>query len=175
MDPITGMLGIAGAGLSVYSALMGSSAAKQSANISSQIAGVQEQENQQRQLAMQISARRQQTEIIRNTQRARAMSLTTASNQGAAFGSGLSGAQAGIQGQGAYNLQGVNQQLQVGNAIFGMDSQIDQYKVQLAQLGGQEATYSGLGALGGALGRSAGPLGNMAGNVSGLFSGNNNG
>ena len=55
-----------------------------------------------------------------------------------------------------YNLQGVNQQAQVGNTLFGMDASIDQYKMQMASLGGQEASAAGLGAkrYWGALGRS---------------------
>lgn len=155
-------LGLAGLGIDLLGSQQASKAAAASAQSSMQIAGLEEQQNQQRQLAMQISARRQQTETIRNAQRQRALSQTTAANQGASMGSGAAGAYAGIQGMAAYNLQGTNQNLQIGNTLFGLDAQISTQRIAMAQDQSSQASASGLSSLGGALMKSAPMLASLA-------------
>ena len=175
MDPISGIIGIAGLGLDIFGAMKGASAAHEAAGVSRDIAGKQVQENQQRQLAMQVSARRSQMEILRQNQRAQSMATAGATNQGAQFGSGLQGGLAQVEGQSGSNLLGVNQQLTIGNKLFSLEGQIGEDRMQLAGLQGQEATAAGIGALGGALGRNAGTLSNIfqfgAGKVGNLFGG----
>jgi len=84
--------------------------------------------------AMEVDARRQQLEIIRNQQRGRALGLTTATSQGASKGSGLQGGYGQISGQTGVNLLGVQQNLQAGRAIFDANSNISDLNSQMADL-----------------------------------------
>lgn len=181
MDPITAAIAIAGMGVQLFGASQSASATSQMADLSSKEAGLsqdvtrlQGQENDQRRLAMQISARRQQTEIIRKTQMAQAQGLATGVSQGAQFGSGVAGGQAQARGEGAYNLEGVNQNLGIGESLFGLQGQITGKQVamsglqsQMASLQGKASTGSGISAIGGSLSNSAGPLGSILGNFFG--------
>jgi hypothetical protein len=171
MDPITSILGIAGIGMSLFGSIEGAATAKKSAAISSNIANLQTQENQQRQLAMQITGRRNQMQTIRTAQQTAAQAKAAGVNQGAQFGSGVAGGQSQIASQSSSNLTGENQQLQVGNAIFGLDAQIGVDKMNLSSLQGQQATYSGISSMGSTLARSSGTASNIFGN---LFPGNTN-
>src|ERR1043165_6895456 len=98
---------------------------------------------------------------------ARAMSLTTATNQGAQFGTGLQGAYGETSGE--YNTQGVaiGQNLQIGQNLFGINANISADKIALAQAQGQSAIGSGLSSLGGALVSSAGLFGKIGASFSG--------
>lgn len=179
MDPITLAISAAGIGMSLFGAagamdktLQESALSGQETQISQGITGLQIQENQQRQLAMQISARRQQTETIRKTQMARAQGLAAGVSQtGGTSSSGIAGGQAQAQGEGEFNLLGTNQNLQIGNQLFGIQNQISQGQIamsgiqgQMNNLQGQASIFSGVGAIGGSLANSAGPLGNILGN-----------
>lgn len=84
--------------------------------------------------AMEVDARRQQLEIIRNQQRGRALGLTTATAQGASKGSGLQGGYGQISGQTGVNLLGVQQNLQAGRDIFDANSNITNLNSQMADL-----------------------------------------
>lgn len=84
--------------------------------------------------AMEVDARRQQLEIIRGQQRARALGLTNATAQGSSKGSGLQGGYGQISGQSGVNLLGVQQALQSGEAIFNANSNITNYNSQMADL-----------------------------------------
>jgi hypothetical protein len=83
---------------------------------------------------MEVDARRQQLEIIRNQQRGRALGLTTATAQGAQRGSGLQGGYGQISGQTGVNLLGVQQNLQAGRNIFDANSNITDLNSQMADL-----------------------------------------
>jgi len=60
---------------------------------------LQQQVEQQRQHAMELDAHRKQLETVRNMQRARFLALSTATNQGAQFGTGLQGGYGQISGE----------------------------------------------------------------------------
>lgn len=122
---------------------------------------LQKQIQEQNHKSMMLEARRKSTEIIRTQQRANAMALHSATNQGAAAGSGLQGGYGQIAGQTATNLAGVNQNLQIGEAIYGLNNQISNEKMLQASLGGRMNMYSGISSLGGSLMRSSGTIGNI--------------
>lgn len=121
----------------------------------------------QRQQAMELDARRKQMEIIRTNQRARAMALTTATSQGAATpgSSVLAGAYGQASGQSGVNMLGVNQNLEIGQNIFGLNSQISQQKIAMSQAQSSAATYSGLSSLGGSLMSSLGAAQRLGGGL----------
>jgi len=133
------------------------------------IAGLEGKVNDQRKQAMEVDARRRQLEVVRNNQKARAMSETTATNQGAQFGSGLQGAYGGIAGQSGTNLLGVNQNLEIGRNIFGLDTQISSDRVAAAGFEGQKASDMAMANLGGSIMGAAGKIGNMSGSISSGF------
>lgn len=107
-------------------------------------------------------------ENFRNVQRARAQGLNAATNQGAQFGSGLQGGQGSAVDQGVTNALGINQNLQIGNAIAGYNQNISADKEQLASLGGQAATDQGIMSLGGAMMSGAGTIGQLGKNAGGM-------
>ena len=110
-----------------------------SRNIITSEQGVEKQKMQ----AMEIDARRQQMEIIRNQQRGRALTLTTGVAQGGSgFVSGASargGAYGQISGQTGTNLLGVQQNLEVGRNIFGLNTDISNQRIAGNEL---EHTYA---------------------------------
>jgi hypothetical protein len=184
MDPITAAISIAGLGMKLFGAggalgagMSASGFASQETAVSQNTTQLQIQENQQRQLAMQISARRQNMQNVRATQLAQSQGQEAAVNQGAQFTSGAAGGYAQAAGQGGVNLLGTNQNLQIGNALFGIQNQISQNQITMAGLQGQQssaqgtaAMFGGIASIGGALAGSAGPMGSILGN----FFGNKN-
>lgn len=163
MDPLT--LGIAAVGLGIQLAGGASAASKahEAYGIQSNITGLEGQANDQRRTAMELSARRQGMEIFRNNQRARALAINNATNQGASYGnsSGLPGGLAQVADQSMFNLQGVNQNLELGRNIFGIDDQISKQKLALSGVQGSMATSQGIGQLGGSIASNAGTLGKI--------------
>ncbi len=93
----------------------------------------------QKMRAMEVDARRQQLEIIRQQQRGRALALTNATSQGARYGSGLQGGYGQIGGQTGVNILGVQQNLEIGRNIFGFNENISNNRVAQSEL---EHTYS---------------------------------
>jgi hypothetical protein len=185
MDPITAAIGVAGLGLKLFGSVGTLDTTYSEAGLSSQETALSQQntqlqiqENAQRQLAMQISSRRQATQDTRNAQMTAARNLAAGVSQtGGTSSSGVTAGQQGATSGGAYNLQGINQNLQIGNTLFGLQGQQSQNQIQMAGLQGQMNTlqgqasiFGGIGSLGGSLANSAGPLGNILGN----FFGNKN-
>lgn len=165
MDPFSAFssaVSVVGLGMSLFGGVSAASDAKQAASIQSNIAGLEGGLEDQRHTAMELSAKRQSLEILRNNQRVRAQAQNTAVMQGAQFGSGLQGGEAQIQDQGLFNLAGVNQNLEIGEKMFGINQQITGQKQQLAQVQGQMATDQGIASLGGALTKSGPAIGNIA-------------
>lgn len=162
-------VGAIGLGVSLFGSMGQADVAKKEAGVSAQIAGEEEQQNNVRQQAMMISAQRSQLQIVRNAQRARAMSIQTSTTQGASYGSGAAGGQAETTNEGYYGLQGVNNQVDFGKQMFGIDAQISQNKIQLAQLGGQSATDQGIASIGGAIMKAGPTIGAFSGNIGGAF------
>jgi len=162
VDPISLALGVGGIAMSAIGGFGAAGVSKQISQVSQNEVGLEEQVNMQKQNAMELSSRRQQTEIMRNSQRQRAQATAAATTQGAQFGSGLQGGLAGVTDQSTYNALGVNQNTQTGNNIFGLDYGISQDKSQIAGLQGQQATDQGIASLGGALTSSAGTIGKLS-------------
>jgi hypothetical protein len=117
---------------------------------------------------METSARRQQLEIVRNGQRARAFATNAAVNQGAQFGSGLSGGYGQISGATGFNLQGVTDNLQTGRQLFGIDSQISANRIAANQARGQEMTAMGVQSIGRQIGSMGPTMGRLAGGFGGF-------
>lgn len=167
MDPLSLGLGVIGLGAQLYGGLSAASHAREAYGIQSNITGLETQVNAQRQTAMELSARRQQMEIFRNNQRAQAMATNNATNQSAQFGSGLQGGLAQVQDQSAFNAQGVNQNLAIGENIFGLDNSISQQKLALSGVQSQMVTDQSISQLGGALTKNAGTISNIYGAAKG--------
>lgn len=161
LSDLTAVTQVVGLGMSLFGGASAASDAKQAAQIQSKIAGYEGELEDQRHTAMELSAHRQQLEILRNNQRHRALAINNATQQGAQFGSGLQGGLAQVEDQGLFNLAGVNQNLEIGQAMFGINKQITQQKQQLAMVQGQQATDQGLASLGGAITRAGPIVGNV--------------
>ena len=73
---------------------------------------------------------------------AQSSALATATSQGAASGSALQGAYGTIQGRGTTDIVGVNQNQQLGNAVFAANRQAAQ-GAATASLGGALQTVGG--------------------------------
>lgn len=118
-------------------------ASNQSYGINQNIITSEQGVEQQKQNAMELDARRQQMEIIRNQQRGRALSLATGVAQGGGGFVGGSSARGGaygqISGQTGVNLLGVQQQLEVGRNIFGLNTNISNQRIAGNEL---EHTYA---------------------------------
>lgn len=172
MDPLTlisGVSTLAGIGMKLFGgtsqAALSSQYAQQQAGIQTNIIGLQQQQNVQRQNAMEMGARRQNLENVRNVQKAQAMGQATAVGQGAQFGSGYQGGQGQAAAQGNWNFQGVEGNLLIGRNMFSLDSQLSQQKIQLAQAQAQyqsqSATNSGISDIGSGLISAAPALGRL--------------
>lgn len=163
-NPIAAISGIAGLGMSIMGGVDKAAASKQYAQqmTAAETSKIQLEQQQEgvRQQAMDVSARRQNMEVLRNAQRARALGLNAATNQGAQFGSGLQGGYGQISGASNTNLAGIQGSLDLGNQMFGLNNQISQQKIAMAQAQGQyqssSATAQGMSSLGsGLLGASS--------------------
>lgn len=163
MGTIAGGFGaLAGLGLSAVGAFDQYGAAKQTAAASAQTAQLEMQQNAVRQQAMHVASRRQSMQTLRQAQQAQAQNLASATSQGAQFGSGLAGGQASASGQAGNNLLGINQNLEAGDKMFALSSQIDQQKIAMANAQSQSAFGGALGGLGGDLSKAIGPMMNLA-------------
>src|ERR1700721_3625446 len=168
---IGGAVGAVGAGLSIAGANGEYSAQQSESNISQGTAALEEQINQQRMQQMVLTAQRQELQNYRNTQKARAMAVAAGVNQGAGTGSGVpgggvssgvAGGLAGASATGAFNNLGITQNLQIGETIGGLTSNIDQNQIQMAQQQSKAATYAGLSSLGSSLSSASGGIGALA-------------
>lgn len=147
--------------MSLFGAAGAASNAKQSAQISQNIAGDEEGINDQKRQQMEMSARRQNLETLRNAQRQRSQATASAVNQGANMGSGIQGGLGQITDQTGTNLQGVNQNLAIGENIFNYNDQISEQKKALANVQSSQATDTALMSLGNGLVSSASTIGNI--------------
>jgi hypothetical protein len=162
MEFLSAGLQIVGLGLSIFGASEQADNAKAQAQVSMDIARQEMGINEEKQKAMELSARRQQLETYRNTQRARAQATAAAVNQGAGSGSGLQGGLAQIANQGIFNLVGIDSALQTGRNINVFNQAISQDKIKLAELGGEAADAQMWSGIGGALTKSGRLIGQMA-------------
>ena len=83
-----------------------------------------------------LEANREKRKSIREAIIARSQALSSATNQGAQFGSGLQGGFAQIQGQNANNLLGINQGQELSTQMFSLNRDI---------ASGQQKTSTGQG------------------------------
>lgn len=173
MDPLSIGIMAVGFGAQLFGGISGAGVAKQQAAVSMDEATQEQAINAQKQQQMTLQAGRMQLENFRNVQQARAQGLTSATSQGAQFGSGLQGGQAQATDQGMYNALGINQNLAIGQNIAGLNDKISADKIQMASLGGSAATDAGIASLGGAMVQAGPTIGKMGKGISfgGIFGG----
>lgn len=143
-----------GTGMQIYGANKAADAQKQEIEAQRQI-------EEQRKRQMELEARRKQLEIVRQQQRARSAALTTTTAQGASFGSGLGGSYGQISGVSNFNAMGVQQNLEIGRNIFGLNSNISDARMAYADAQSLQATGQGISSLGNALFKNIGPISSM--------------
>jgi len=180
MDPISIGISAVGFGLSLFGAKKQkeaseaqAAAARQVAAYSGDIATQEQGINDLKQKQMEMEGRRTQLQNVRNMQRSRAMAVNAAVSQGAQGGSGIQGGLAQVENQGLFNMQGVQNALEVGRGINSYNKLISQDKIGIAQQQGISASAQGdaaegqgLMSLGGTLLKSGGTIGSMFSNVS---------
>lgn len=147
--------------MQIFGAIGASRSAHEAADINIGIAGDEQKINEQKRIQMEMSARRQQLETMRNAQRARAQDTAAAVNQGASLGSGLQGGLAQATAQEGFNSLGISNNLAIGENIFGLNDDISSKKMQLARVQGDQATDTALMSLGGSVVSNAGTIGNI--------------
>jgi len=108
--------------------------ARKSTDISKAILGYQQDVGKQQNIAMHLDANRRELEIVRQQQRARSLALATATAQGSSRGSGLQGGYGQISGQTGVNFLGVEQNRQIGQNIFDINSLITGKNVEMQDL-----------------------------------------
>lgn len=165
-------LGLVGLGTSLFSSAMGMGASSSAHDAESRAYQVQMQEQALRRQSMEVSAQRQQMQNLRNTQLQRSMSLNSAVNQGAQFGSGLPGGQAQVSDQGGVNALGISQNLQMGEKMFDLDNQVSADKLEASNYNSQAATWQGIGSMASSITKAAPTLNNI---FSGAFGGGQKG
>lgn len=169
-NPLAIASGAVGLGLSIFGGSEQSAAAKAKSEAEKSISGFEIKQDEVRRKAMELSANRQQMEVLRNAQRARSLALQNATTQGAQFGSGLQGGYGQIAGAANWNNQGITQNLSFGEQMFNLNTQINQQKMRISDAGAQSATGAGIGALGKTLMGSFGPIKNLSSNFVGTGS-----
>jgi len=139
---------IASAGYGAYSSI---NAAEDQKDAQNRITSAQQRQEALRMQAMELDNRRKQMEALRTQQRARALALATATNQGAGQSTGLEGAYGQTQGMSGNNLLGLNQGLQLGQANFALNSSISAARMDMASAQSQAATGQAFTQFGGTL------------------------
>lgn len=159
---LTGGIGLAGLGVSVYGQVQQSKDEKTAYGSRIAQAQLDEQVNSQRQRQMELTYNRNSLENLRKTQQTNAMALATSTNQGAQFGSGAAGGRAQVTSAGAFNQLGMNQNYQIGENIFGLDNQIDEQKINEAKAQSAANSAGGIAAIGGDITKAAPMLASLA-------------
>jgi hypothetical protein len=147
-------VGAAGVGVQAYGAMKANKAQQQ------QIA-LEQQMEAKRQQQLNLDAMRRKREIIRQGIAARGAALSTATAQGASYGTGLQGAYGNISGRENVNTLGVSQNQEIGNSMFGLNNQMLTAKSAQADAMTMASIGGGLGTLGGAIMRNAGSINNI--------------
>lgn len=161
-NPIAMGAGALGLGMSIFGAVQGTEAAKAKSEAEMKIAGFEQQADNIRRRAMEVSAQRQQIEVLRNAQRARSVALNNATTQGAQFGSGLQGGYGQITGAANWNISGINQSLGFGEQMFNTNALINQQKMSIASSDSSAATAAGIGSIGKTLLGNYTPIKNLS-------------
>lgn len=164
MDPISLGLGIVGLGTSLFGMFGSVSNAHAESQVSQDEIGLEQQQNDVRKQAMEVSGQRNQLQVLRTAQRARSMAVQAGSTQtGSLTGSGVKGGIDETTNEGTYGLQGINQQLTFGRQLFGLDASISADKQKMAQLKSNDATDQGITSLGNAAMKIGPTVGNIFG------------
>jgi hypothetical protein len=160
----SGVGGVLSLGGSIYGAIAGSEQAGKINQDYNQIMQTQMQENALRRTTMELQTRRQQTQNIRQAQYARSMALTTATNQGAAYGesSGLRGAYGSISGQASTNQLQLSQNLQSSEQMFNLNDILSAEQKNLASDQAGMQSIQGMTNMFGSIGKSLGSIGSLA-------------
>lgn len=158
MEPISAILGL---GLSIYGTIGGMGASEDYNRAQSRQIDLERQVEGQRYQAATLKHERDQMEILRNNQRARAMGLQAATSQGAQMGSGLAGAYGQFAGASGTNLLNENQNWQIGQNVFGLNSKISDNKIDMASAQRDQQTYQGISSLGGSIFSASKSLSNV--------------
>lgn len=161
MDPLSTGLGIAGFGLKLLGGIFGSNAADEAYEAQRKIYSEGLKIQGVKHDAMMLASRRQQLEIIRNGQRARALALNAATNQGAQFGSGLQGGYGQIAGATNTNLLGNQQSLEMGEKMWNYNSAISRLNLEVSGAQTDMANAQGIMSLGNSLIQSGPTIGNL--------------
>lgn len=148
MDPISAMIAAAGLALTISGTLAKSHGAAEQTATQQQEISVEQQQDALRNQIMNLTARREEYQNVRNVQRARSLAMSNAVESGAQFGSGIGGGLGQISGQGGANQLKISQDTQAGNEMFGFTSEMNVLKQQYAQEGGLINTGTGLMGLG---------------------------
>ena len=114
-----------------------------------------------RRAQLTLDSVRKRREIVRNMIMARSNAEFAAAGQGAAFGSALPGATGGVSGQAGTQLTGVNQNEQLGGAIFSANK--DYYAAS-----GITGLGQGLSSVGNFFMENAGKIPRVAQNINNL-------
>lgn len=138
-------------------------AAAHAAGFNKAIAGDEAQQDVIRRKAMELDAKRNTIQAVRQAQQARATSIAAATAQGAGFAggfgpsSGYSGGSAQVNSRNNFNLLGINQNLQAGEGMFDLNADISKQRIGLADVSTEMANAQGMVAMGqGMVGQGAG-------------------
>jgi hypothetical protein len=157
VDPISLAIGAVGLGMQIFGGIGQASNAHKAAQISQDEAAQEQSINNVKQQQMELEGRRANIETARNAQRARALGINAAVQQGSSLGSGLPGGLADSDNQAYFHMQGVNDALSFGRQINAFNQNISQDKMQMANVQSSSATDQGIASLGGAV-LKAGPI-----------------
>lgn len=160
-----------GLGLSALGSVLGFGAASDASEAQKRIAAIEMQQNEVRKQQMETNARRETLEAIRRMQIARSVALTNATSQNAQGGSGLQGGYGQISGNSAFRISGIQTSLNYGRQMFGLDSQISQQKMALADASSDMAFAQGLTSLGSVFMNQAGTISRIGGSVGSALGG----
>lgn len=160
MPALTTAIAIAGLGLAAGGAAMQFQGASSAAHAQQQQLMLQQQEEAQRKQQMELDAMRRKREMVRQSIAARAASLTATTSQGAGGvnGSALPGAYGGIAGQTGVNIQGADQNLEIGRNMFGLKSQETLSSMAYARAQARTGFGQGLSSLGQGLIKNMEPI-----------------
>jgi len=147
------MMAIAAAGLALSGAglAMNISAQNKQAAANQQAMAYQQEQDAEKKKAMELDATRRKREMIRQAVFARGRAVSLATNQGSAQSSALQGAYGGIAGRTGVNALGVDQNLSIGESLFGLKAGESYAKMQAAQYGSQAQIGAGISSMGGAI------------------------
>lgn len=168
MAAISTVVAVAGLALGAAGAIGQYASSRQQQRAQERMARLQEQQNELAQRRAMLEAARKRRALIRQTQIARADALSAGANQGALGSSGVEGGMASVAGQGAFNVSGVNQGVQFGQALYSLGTQMSAANAAAASAASRAASFGGLSSLGGALVTNSQTIGQIVGSTFGV-------